>query len=101
MSATASVGAPAVQGGVMAPCTVTDEATGKTYQVSVWVSPQTWATIPQSQQSAYLQARALLAGGAGYPQDAQAIVQSLASGQAGPPETRNWAQHWMEGNVLS
>lgn len=93
MSETVTVGAPTVATPAVYPCTV------GTTTVSVVVSAQALATVPAAEQSIYVQARALLA--TGDAAGATALVTPLATGEAGPPDTRNWAALWQAGQIPS
>lgn len=93
MSATVAVSAAEGQNPCVYPCTA------GAAQISVVVSATTLAAIPEAGQTAYVQARALLATGDAV--GAMAIVTPLATGEIGPPDTRNWAAQWLAGNVPS
>lgn len=106
MSATATVNSRNLKGIMLAGCTVSDSDTRQTHGISVCVAPGTWQAIPPEHQDMYLQARALLSAGPGYPADALDLVKPLATGEAatgkGPSrtkDTRNWAALWVDGRI--
>lgn len=106
MSATVAVGQPTQQHPSVYPCQVSVNG-GAQQPVAVVVSDTALATIPTSEQSAYIQARAVLA--VGDVEDATAVVTPLAAGSAAPdpqtspptPDTRNWAALWLAGQIPS
>lgn len=93
MSATFTVGSAEGQNPTTFTCTA-----GAT-SLNVIVSAASLILIPTEEQTSYCQARALLA--TGDSAGATNAVTPLASGTAGPPETRNWAQLWLDGEILS
>lgn len=70
-----------------------------TTTLSVVVSQATINLVPEAELDTYCQARACLASAdsAG----ATTLVTPLVIGSAGPPDTRNWAQLWLDGTILS
>lgn len=90
MSETVTVSAPEGKNPATYPCTVGSA------KVSIVVSAATLAAVPETEQDAYVQARALLL--AGDAAGAESIVTPLASGNADAP---NWADQWLAGNVIS
>jgi hypothetical protein len=65
---------------------------------SVMVNDWTWEAIGWPQRVPYLQCRALV--WTGYLADAQALAAPYAAGSAGPPDTRNWAQRLLDGEMV-
>lgn len=79
-------------------------ATNGTTTLSVVVSAATINLIPKAELDIFCQARACLASADSV--GAMTLVTPLASGAldttAQPPEdTRNWAQLWLDGTILS
>ncbi len=74
-------------------------ASNGTTTLSVVVTAATINLIPKVELDTYCQARALLA--TSDSTGATNVVTPLATGTAGPPDTRNWAQKWLDGIILS
>ena len=91
MAASVTLQGPQGKNPTMYPCTVSVDG-GADQPVSVVVSDSTLASVPEAEQAAYLQARAMLA--VGDTVDAIATVTPFVSGD-------NWAQQWMGGNIPS
>ena len=93
MSATVTVGAATGQNPTSYPCQVSVNG-GSNKAVTVVVSAATLALVPVAQQSAYVQARAMLA--ADDAADATATVMPFSD-----PANPTWADAWLAGNIPS
>jgi hypothetical protein len=98
MSATVIVGAAEGKNPTAYPCQVSVNG-GAQQNVTVIVLATTVAAIPDTELQAYLEARAMLA--VGDDADAAETVTPYATGEAGPPDTRNWAALWLAGQIPS
>lgn len=96
MANTVVVGTAAGTDPTVYPCTIN----GST-NVSIVVTAPTLALIPSANQSTYVQARALRFMGDNT--GATTLVTPLATGSvdANGNDTRNWAQLWLDGLILS
>lgn len=94
MSAVVTVGAKSGIDPVSYPCQVSVNG-GAQKGVTVVATAATLSTIPQAEQTAYIEARAMLAAGDG--DDATATVTPFATTDPAP----NWAQNWIDGAIPS
>lgn len=99
MANTVTVGAVDGANPSVVPCTING-----TNKVNIVVSGQSLRFIPSTEQSAYVQARALLLFGDS--SGATGIVTPLVSGNIDTTvdphtDTRNWAKLWVDGIIIS